>query len=58
VQGSTDPACAPVSGYHWVVTYQPPSRFWTFQFIEFGVFLGGTLLCLAVAVWWTLRRVS
>lgn len=50
--------CLSANDLHSVVVYQPGSRFWELQGIEFGVFAGATVLCLAVAVWWTLRRVS
>jgi hypothetical protein len=36
--------------------YQPAERFWTFQFIEFGILAGLALLILAVAVWRLRRR--
>jgi uncharacterized membrane protein YsdA (DUF1294 family) len=38
------------------VQYQPVSRFWTFQAIEFGIFAGVGLLALAVAGWRLYRR--
>jgi hypothetical protein len=51
-------SCLDNSQLHFVTTFQPSSRFWAFQGIEFGVFAGAAVVCLAVAVWWTLRRVS
>jgi hypothetical protein len=42
-------ACLATHGFHRVVTYQPASRFWTFQAIEAGIFvlLAAALLTLA-----------
>jgi hypothetical protein len=42
-------ACLATHGYHRIVTYQPANRFWTFQAIEFGIFLVPTIALLAVA---------
>jgi ABC-type transport system involved in multi-copper enzyme maturation permease subunit len=50
--------CVPTGNLRSVVTYQPGSRFWELQGIEFGVFAGATVLCLVVAMAWTLRRVA
>ena len=44
--------------YHEVVTYQPASRFWTFQTMETALFV---LLALAVTggcAWWVRHRIS
>ncbi len=38
-----------------VVTYQPGSRYWTFQSIEFGIYLTVAIL-LAWACFWMIRR--
>jgi hypothetical protein len=51
-------ACAVEHGYRFMDTYQPLSRFWTFQLIESGIFAGLSLAVLAVAVWWILRRTA
>jgi hypothetical protein len=50
--------CAVENGYRFVDTYHPVSRFWTFQFIESGIFVGLSIAVLAVAVWWILRRTA
>ncbi|MGW3074795.1 MULTISPECIES: ABC transporter permease subunit [unclassified Kitasatospora] len=43
-------------GYSLHESYQPDSRYWTFQFIEFGwMALLAVALC-AAAVWWVRRR--
>ncbi|HEX4256380.1 MAG TPA: ABC transporter permease [Streptosporangiaceae bacterium] len=41
--------------YHQLVTYQPASRYWTFQWLEFGIFLTVAIL-LAWACFWFIRR--
>lgn len=55
---SAGQACGVKNGYQFVDSYQPPSRFWTFQLIESGLFVGLSVLVLAVAVWWILRRTA
>lgn len=42
--------------YHLVVSYQPAGRYWTFQWIEAGVFGGLALLAGAACYWWVTRR--
>jgi hypothetical protein len=45
-------------GYtHWI-SYQPTSRFWTFQWIEAGWLLVLSALLIAVAVWLVRRRAA
>jgi len=58
-------AVAPVSrcssGYstnRFVDTYQPISRFSPFQLIESGIFVGLSVMALAVAVWWIPRQTA
>jgi ABC-type transport system involved in multi-copper enzyme maturation permease subunit len=51
-------ACSVNNGYRFVDTYQPLSRFWSFQLIESGIFLGLSAVVLAVAAWWILRRTA
>ena len=41
--------------YRQVVSYQPASRYWTFQWLEFGIFLTVAIL-LAWASFWLIRR--
>ncbi|SDN54821.1 ABC transporter permease [Allokutzneria albata] len=41
-----------------ITTYQPADRFWTFQLIEAGLYLGLTVGCLVVAFWWVRRAVA
>lgn len=51
-------ACAVENGYRFVDTYQPLSRFWPFQLIESSIFVGLSIIVLAVAMWWILRRTA
>jgi ABC-type transport system involved in multi-copper enzyme maturation permease subunit len=48
-------ACMDRLGYQFRATYQPAGRYWTFQWIEFGIFAGLAVL-LAVAALIVLRR--
>lgn len=41
---------------HTVVTYQPGSRFWPFQWAEMAVFLAAALALCALTYWWLRRR--
>ncbi len=45
-------------GYRFVDTYHPLERFWTFQLIESGIFVGLAAVVLGVAVWWVVRRLG
>jgi hypothetical protein len=45
-------------GYTQLVTYQPASRFWPFQWIEGGWLLALSLLLIAVTVWLVRRRAT
>ena len=40
------------------ITYQPASRYWAFQGIEFAEFALVTGLLLLLTVWWVRRRIS
>jgi hypothetical protein len=53
-------ASAYLSGAGWKrsVTYQPSGRFWDFQLIEAGIFLGLATLCVVGAMWIVRRRLS
>jgi hypothetical protein len=46
------------ANYHEVVSYQPASRFWTFQTIETALFVVLAMALAGVCVWWVRRRVS
>jgi ABC-type transport system involved in multi-copper enzyme maturation permease subunit len=41
-----------------VVTYQPADRFWTFQFIEAGIFVALTVAALGATIWLLHRRAA
>jgi hypothetical protein len=41
-----------------VVTYQPASRYWTFQSYELAIFLGAALILGGACIWWVRRRLS
>ena len=45
-------------GYTQLTTYQPASRFWTFQWIEGGWLLALSLLLIATTVWRVRRRAA
>jgi len=49
-------ACLAQSGYYLRSTYQPASRYWTFQWIEAGIFVGISAILVAVAAFLVLRR--
>jgi hypothetical protein len=38
-------------GWRRVVTFQPDSRFWTFQAIEAGIFVALAAIALGVSLW-------
>jgi hypothetical protein len=43
-------------GFHRWVIYQPADRFWAFQFIETGIFVGLTAILLVLIIWRVKRR--
>jgi hypothetical protein len=44
--------------YHQVVKYQPVSRYWTFQWMEFGIYFAAALVLTGVCIWSIRRRRS
>jgi ABC-2 family transporter protein len=44
--------------FHQVVTYQPSSRYWTFQWYELGIYLGAALVLVSFCTWWIRRRLT
>jgi hypothetical protein len=51
--------CAKDEGYRGnYLAYQPASRFWTFQWIETGIYLAISILALGVTIWWVRKRLS
>jgi len=41
-----------------VTVYQPADRYWTFQALEFGIYLTVAILLAWACFWWTRRRLS
>ena len=41
-----------------VLTYQPISRYWPFQWYETAIFVGLALVLAAFCFWWVRRRLS
>ncbi len=56
VGGAVD-SCLAEQGIVNSVVYHPADRFWTFQFIETGIFLGLTAALLGLTAWWVTRRI-
>ncbi|MBV8302418.1 MAG: hypothetical protein JOY68_10900 [Candidatus Dormibacteraeota bacterium] len=50
-------ACLSAHGIMERVVYQPLDRFWTFQFIEAGIYAALSLALLAFTVYWVRRRI-
>lgn len=42
--------------YRLLVTYQPAGRYWTFQWLELGIFVALAVLAGAGCYWWVVRR--
>ena len=42
--------------FYTVVTYQPGSRFWPFQWAEMGIFVAAALALCGLTYWWLQRR--
>jgi hypothetical protein len=42
--------------FHTVVTYQPASLFWPFQWAELGIFIAAALVLCGLAYWWLRRQ--
>jgi len=51
-------ACVASFHLQQVTTYQPASRYWSFQWIELGLFFVLALLLAAASTWWVRRRLS
>jgi len=50
-------SCAQRLQLHTLLTVQPANRYWPFQAWEFGIFAALTAGCIALAFWWTRRRI-
>jgi hypothetical protein len=44
--------------FHQVLSYQPASRFWTFQWIEMSSYIVLSILLGAFSYWWVRRRIA
>jgi hypothetical protein len=44
--------------FHEVVTYQPGSRYWTFQWFDLGIYVAGALVLAGLSLWWVRRRLT
>jgi hypothetical protein len=59
--GPGDPCVATrscLNGYHVTTRYQPADRYWAFQWLETGIFVGLGLVLVGLAYWWLRRRLS
>jgi len=56
--GGGDPIddCLNKAGFHQIAKYQPSYRYWDFQRIEAGIYLGMTALAVGVTYWLVLKR--
>jgi ABC-type transport system involved in multi-copper enzyme maturation permease subunit len=43
---------------HEVVTFQPASRYWSFQWFELAIYLGVAAALATTCIWWVRRRLS
>jgi hypothetical protein len=41
-----------------LISYEPASRFWTFQWVETGVFAALALALAGCCLWWLIRRIT
>jgi hypothetical protein len=48
--------CLDRLGFRSVVTYHPPSQYWSFQLIESAIFVGLAVILTGAAVWFTLHH--
>jgi hypothetical protein len=50
--------CFDQLGVHDLLTYQPASRYWTFQWYELAIFIVLALLSMGICFWWVRRRLA
>jgi len=41
-----------------LISYEPASRFWTFQWVETGIFVALALALAGLCLWWLVRRLA
>jgi ABC-type transport system involved in multi-copper enzyme maturation permease subunit len=58
INPGTCPTGRCLSGYHVTQVYQPADRYWLFQWLETGIFVGLAVVLIAVSYWWIRRRLS
>jgi hypothetical protein len=46
------------AAFHEVITYQPGSRYWDFQWIELAIYVAAALALAGLCVWWVRRRLA
>ena len=51
-------SCAHHFGLRQLVTYQPASRYWTFQWYEMAIFMAMALALAALCFWWVRHRLT
>jgi hypothetical protein len=59
--GANAQACAAsLARFHLreLISYEPASRFWEFQWTETGIFLALALALAGLCIWWLIRRVA
>ena len=56
VPGDPIDACLDKAGFHQIAKYQPSYRYWDFQEIESGIYLGMTAVAIAATYWLVLKR--
>lgn len=51
-------SCLQRIGAKTISVYQPGSRYWAFQWIEFGIFVLLAAVLIALSIWWVRRRIA
>lgn len=58
--GQPAPTCIPAlaARFHQVITFQPASRYWAFQWYETAIFVGLAVLLGGLCFWWIRRPIA